>query len=89
MTFYMRRRFGMFWQKNRPPMPWRPLAVIVACMLAYSAVAKYDRLEHRAKKMEREMPVYQSYRDVVLAAMNGDARFQVGNELFECRGGKL
>ena len=31
----------------------------------------------------------ESYLKVVLAVMNGDAKIQVGTELFECRGGSL
>ena len=33
--------------------------------------------------------LFSSYEQVVLDAMNGDARFAVGNELFECKGGYL
>lgn len=43
----------------------------------------------RGVEIEQQKVVSDSYVRVVLAAMNGDARFVVGNEAFECRGGTL
>lgn len=36
-----------------------------------------------------EREALSAYQKIVLSAMNGDARFIVGDEAFECKGGSL
>ncbi len=51
------------------------LLTVVCCILAVELIQQQEETS--------------AYRAIVLSAMNGDARFTVGNEAFECRGGSL
>lgn len=62
--------------------------VTVCILLATNALALWCA-HLRGVEIEQQKVVSDSYVRVVLAAMNGDARFVVGNEAFECRGGPL
>ena len=62
--------------------------VTVFLLLTANALALYCA-HMRGIEIEQRKIVSDSYLKVVLAAMNGDARFVVGNEAFECRGGTL
>jgi hypothetical protein len=55
MTAYQRLRFsrGLHWQTNTPPLPWRSIAITVACVLTYGLVAHVDELGNRAALMEQ------------------------------------
>jgi len=84
----LRLRYGMFWKGCYPPIA-RPLFGLFVILLLFTLASSMDYYYAKAQELERVLPIKQSYLNVVLAAMNGDARFQVGNELFECRGGRL
>ena len=59
--------------------------LVVACSSILGAIEARESLS----VMSIRSHLFDSYEQVVLDAMNGDARFAVGNELFECKGGYL
>lgn len=84
----LRLRYGLRWKTSWPPVA-RPLFALFVVLLLYALAGTLDYHVQKAAELERLKPVAESYSDVVVAAMNGDARFQVGDEMFECKGGKL
>jgi hypothetical protein len=61
------------------------LISLVVCSSILGAIEAQESLS----VMSVRSHLFSSYEQVVLDAMNGDARFSVGNELFECKGGYL
>lgn len=88
MLTKLRLRYGLFWPSRYPDLRRHLFGLFVILLLVLLA-SSMDYYMEKAQELERLRPIKQSYMNVVLAAMNGDARFQVGDELFECRGGKL
>lgn len=84
----LRLCYGLRWKTSRPPVA-RPLLALFVLLLLFALAGTMDYHVQKAQELERLKPVAKSYSAVVVAAMNGDARFQVGDELFECKGGKL
>jgi hypothetical protein len=84
----LRLRYGLFWPSRYPDLRRHLFGLFVILLLVLLA-GSMDYYMGKAQELERLRPIKQSYMNVVLAAMNGDARFQVGDELFECKGGKL
>lgn len=86
--FRLKRSFRV-WYVNRYTRPnndfWKTTAVGLFILLIWLWSMNQDYKE----LLKTEVDFKESYLAVVLAAMNGDARFQVGEELFECRGGRL
>ena len=64
------------------------LATLISVALC-SALLGAFKAQESLSVMATRAYLFESYESVVLNAMNGDARFQVGNELFECKGGYL
>lgn len=84
----LRLKYGLHWSGRYPPLA-RPLFAVFVALLLGVLFLVADGYKAQAEEYERVKPIYQSYLAVVLAAMNGDAKFQVGELLFECRGGRL
>ena len=70
-----RIRKGLFWPAHRAPIPYRDIAVTVACLLTYVLVVKFDSLEVRARHMERLAESNAGLAEVTLACMNGASGF--------------
>lgn len=58
------------------------------CMFLIVVVLAYG-LYQNISALTSEREALSVYRKIVLSAMNGDARFVVGNEAFQCKGGGL
>ena len=84
----LRLKYGLFWPGRYPDLRRHFFGLFVILLLILLA-GSMDYHVAKAQELERIEPIKESYMKVVLAAMNGDARFQVGDELFECRGGRL
>ena len=70
-----RLRKGLFWPTHRAPIPYRDIAVTVACLLTYALVAKFDGLEERAKHMEELAKSNEGLAEVTLNCLNGASGF--------------
>ena len=88
MTNYMRLRYGLFWRGKYPPVA-RPLFALFMLVLLMILASSMDYYYAKAQELDRVTPVLQSYSNVVVGVMNGEVMMKVGEELFECRGGKL
>ena len=86
----LRLRYGMFWKGKYPPV-LRPLFSVFVLILLLGLAGTVDYYVAKAEEYEKEKPVYESYRQVVLdIASHGDSRFVLANgDIFECKGGSL
>ena len=89
MKNWLRLNYGMFWARTTPPLPLNHLAVIIACILTYALVVKFDNLEQRAAQMDKQVELKDSYMNALLSCINGDGRFVWGDTMFACSGGEL
>jgi len=95
----LRLKHGMFWRSTYPnlfsdyPGETRLFLLCCALLAALAVVGRVqaDEVEYTTHSMQCEAKetLRQSYLDTLVACMNGDCRFQIGNELFELRGGSL
>lgn len=92
----LRLRYGLFWFAKYPN-PFTDYAVYTwASLLALITVTAITNIASLAHTLHATEAAYahtrllnNSYLKVVVQAMNGEARFQVGSEIFQCRGGSL
>ena len=84
----LRLNYGLYWRSKYPPI-LRPLFALFMLVLLMILASSMDYYYAKAQELERVLPVMKSYSDVVVGVMNGDVKLAVGEELFECRGGKL
>jgi hypothetical protein len=64
------------------------LTVFVSAATVLSAVGLFEAHQWASKTIT-QAHLFPSYEQVVLGVMNGDVRMEIGNELFECKGGYL
>ena len=80
--FYSRREYRAY--KRRKIV----LATLISVALCSSILGALEARESLSEMVARAS-LFPSYEKVVLGVMNGDVRMEVGNELFECKGGYL
>lgn len=66
----------------------RVVATLVAVTICSSLLGAF-KAQQSLSEMVTQAYLFPSYEQVVLGVMNGDVRMEIGNELFECRGGYL
>ena len=80
--FYSRSEYKRF--KRRKIV----LATLISTVLCSSILGAF-KAQQLLSEMKVAADLFPSYEKVVLGVMNGDVRMEIGNELFECRGGYL
>ena len=63
-------------------------ATLISVALCSSILGVF-KAQESLSEMVTKATLFESYEQVVIQAMNGDARFAIGNEMFECKGGTL
>lgn len=88
-TFYLAN--GLYYTKQELARLTRKKRFILVLVLVGLCLSLYGAViaSNHYSRMSIDVGIYESYRKVVLDAMNGDAKFKVGNELFECKGGYI
>lgn len=89
MRTNLRLRYGLFWSSHNAPIPWRYIFGLVVIFLLYTLASTMDYYYAKAMEAEKISVMKDSYEKALIQCINGDGRFQWGNELFECRGGSL
>lgn len=82
-------RFGLRWNTDRSLHRKFLLRMALWTVLLLSSLATYLLLDYTIPRLILSETLRESYFRVIVSAANGDARFRVGEELFECRGGSL
>lgn len=88
----MRLKHGLFWRRTWPnpledyPGQTRKFLLICALLAAINVAVRQEEFLVRAAK---DYLLQQNYWELITRCVNGECRFQIGNELFELRGGSL